>query len=94
MCRSTSVWQDEVCNTMKAIMHLRHVSLGSVGGGGEMGAERQAGWWSSETSSAGARFFYFLFFFPLLVQLRKRLETGMSRINADGVNLQLIFGKS
>lgn len=60
VCRSTSVWQDEVCNTMKAIMHLRHVSLGSGGEGG-MGAERLAGWWSSETSSAGARFF---FFFP------------------------------
>lgn len=30
-----SAWQDEVCNTMKLIMHLRHVSL-SRG----MGAER------------------------------------------------------
>lgn len=39
---------------------------------GGMGAERWSGWWSGETSSRGE------------TQLT---ETGMSRINTDGVNL-------
>lgn len=47
VCHLTSVWQAEVCNKIKLIMHQRHVSL-SRG----MGAERQAEWWSGETASA------------------------------------------
>ena len=50
VCHPTSLWQDEVCGTMKTIMHSGHVSLSRV-----MGAERRAGWWwSRETLPSSA----------------------------------------
>lgn len=75
---------------MKAIMHLRHVSLGSGGEGGDGGGTTGGMVVQRDFISRGEIFYFFF----LLVQLRKRFETGMSRINADGVNLQLIFRKS
>ena len=77
VCYPTSVWQNEVCNTMKVIMHLRHVSL-SRG----MGAERYAGWWVQRDIISRRDF-------PLrgTQEMLKVIKTGMSRINTDGDNL-------
>ncbi len=70
VCHLTSVWQDEVCNTMNAIMHLRHVSLSKGDGGGttvRMVVQRDI--------------------ISRFQEMLKVIKTGMSRINADGVNL-------